>query len=174
MLRRSFIVWAANILLWTLQSQLNHYISSWQLSVFAGGLAVAFAGLRLAYREGARALILTGFWFDAASPVPFGTHVFLFLVAQAVVFSVRDRLAREEALVGISVGAAANLLLFVALSAGLLHRHPSPLQLGGRLIADSLVSFCVVVLVGAWYFAFTEQLLEISGASLRREQRNIV
>jgi len=174
MFRTSLIAFAANALLWTLQSQLNHYVSLWQMSVFVGGLAVAFAGLRLGYRDGARALILTGLWFDAAAPVPLGTHVFLFLLAQTVIFSFRDRLAREEPLVGITIAAVANLLLFVALSATLLHRNPAPMQLAGRLIADSLISFCTVVVVAGWYFGFVEQLLEIAGVSLRRDQRSIV
>lgn len=174
MLRAPFLVFAANALLWTLQSQLNHYVSSWQLTVFSAGLVVAFAGLRLGYRDGARALILTGLWFDAAAPVPLGTHVFLFLAAQMVVFMVRDRLAREEMLVGLAIAAIANLLLFVALSAALLHRNPAPMQLAGRLIADSLISFCFVIIVGGWFFAFVEHLLKFGGVSLRHEQRSIV
>ncbi|HEU5081580.1 MAG TPA: hypothetical protein VFT72_20370 [Opitutaceae bacterium] len=174
MLRTPFIVLLVNALLWMIQAQLNHYISPWNISIFVGGLAVAFCSLRLSYREGLRALLLTGLWFDAATPVPFGLHAFLFLLCQALVFTFRSRLAREETMVGMIIAAATNLGMMFAMAIGLMHRSPAPLQQLPRLIADSLVSFCVVMLIAGWSFKLQEQTLEIAGVSLRREQRGVV
>ncbi len=174
LLRTPFIVFGANVLLWTVQSQLNHYTAPSQLSVFLGGLCVTFPALRLSYRDGVRALVLTGFWFDAASPVPFGLHTLLFLFCHTVLHGVRGRLARDETLVGLGCAALCNLVLFLALSFALLHRGPEPLAIIPRLIADSLVSFGILAVVGAWFFALVEHSLEYCGAGLRREQRGIV
>jgi hypothetical protein len=173
MLRTPLIVFAAGMLLWTVQAQLNHYISIWQLSVMLGGLPIAFAGLRLGYREGVRALLLTGFWFDAASPVPFGMHAFLFVFAHTVIHSVRGRLAREEPLVGTVVAALSNLVVFIATTAVLVGRNPEPLQIVPRIVADSLVSLAVIAVIAPWFFAFCEHALAFFGVSLRREQRGV-
>lgn len=173
MRRTPLVILLVNALLWTIQSQLNHYIAPWNVSVFLGGLAVAFSSLRLSYRDGVRSLILTGLWFDAATPVPFGLHAFLFLFAHAIVFVFRSRVAREESMVGLLVAVVTNLGVMLALAIGLMHRSPAPLEQLPRLIADSLLSFCVVLLVGAWFFRLQEQALEIAGVSLRREQRGM-
>lgn len=174
MIRTPFIILVINALLWMIQAQLNHYVSAWNVSIFLGGVAVAFSALRLPYREGVRALLLTGLWFDAATPVPFGLHAFLFLICHALVFTFRSRLAREETMVGIVIAVVANLGIMTAIALGLMHRSPAPLQQLPRLIADSLLSFCVVMLIAAWYFRLAEQTLEIAGVSLRREQRGVV
>ncbi len=170
-MRAAFLVFSANALLWLIQSQLNHYIAPWNLTVFIGGLCVAFASLRLSPRDGARALILTGFWFDAATPVPFGLHAFLFLLAHTIILPLRSRIAREEALVGLLIAVIVNLGMMIGISVALLHLNPAPLAMWPRLIADSLISFCVIVLIGPWAFSFKERLLQISGASLRRDAR---
>ncbi len=174
MKRTPLLIFATNALIWTIQSQLNHYIAPWNLTVFIGGLCVAFASLRLTPREGRQALLLTGFWFDAAAPVPFGFHAFLFLLSHTILISVRSRVARDEPLVGVLVSVLVNLGVIIALSAALLHRNPAPLEMWPRLIADSLASFCLIVLLGPWAFSFQEQLLQISGVNLRQDQRSVV
>ena len=171
-MKAPLIVFSGNVLLWALVAQVNHYLGAWDVSLFAGGLCVAFASLRLAPREGYRTLLLTGLWFDAASPVPFGLHALLFLFAHAIIHSLRSRLAREDTLVGLLVAVIANLGLIVALTAGLLHRNPALWELWPRLSVDSLVSFCAVILLGPWYFAMQEHLLVFCGVALRREARN--
>lgn len=174
MSRAALLVFLTNVLLWTIQSQLNHYIAPWDVTIFIGGLCVAFASLRLLPRDGGRALLLTGLWFDAATPVPFGLHVFLFLLAHTIISALRSRIAREETLVGLLVAVIVNLGAMIAISATLLHRNPAPLEMWPRLIADSLISFCVIVLIGPWAFVFQERLLQMSGASLRRDPRGMV
>jgi rod shape-determining protein MreD len=173
MIRVSIIVFLVNAFLWTVQAQLNHYLAPWNFTIFLGGLCVAYASLRLNFRDGARALLLTGLWFDAATPVPFGLHAFLFLLSQMIIFSFRSRVAREETLVGLLVAVLVNLGLLIAISAALLHRNPAPLEMWPRLIVDSLASFCLVILIGPWAFAFQEQLLHLIGVNLRHDQRGM-
>lgn len=170
-MRAALLIFLANVLLWLIQSQLNHYIAPWNLTVFIGGLCVAFASLRLSPRDGARTLVLIGFWFDAATPVPFGLHAFLFLLAHTLILPLRSRIAREEVLVGLLIAVIVNLGVMIGISAALLHRNPAPLAMWPRLIADSLISFCAVVLMGPWSFSFQERLLQIGGVSLRRDPR---
>lgn len=173
MMRTPLLVFAANVLLWTIQTQLNHYLAPWNISVFIGGLAVVFSSLRLNGRDGARALFLTGLWFDTSSPVPFGLHALLFLFAHAVLLSLRDRLARQETAVGLLVAVIANLGLMLALTIALIHRNPAPWLIWQRVIWDSLVSFALLLILGSWFFALQEHACEIAGISLRREQRSM-
>lgn len=174
MIRVSLLVFLANALLWVIQSQLNHYIAPWNASVFIGGLCVAFASLRLSPRDGTRAVALIGLWFDAATPVPFGLHLFLFLLAHTIILTVRSRIAREETLVGLLVAVIVNLGVMTAISIALLHRNPAPLAMWPRLVVDSLISFCLIVLIGPWAFALQDRLLYLSGANLRRDPRGLV
>lgn len=173
MIRGTIIAFLGNALLWTIQSQLNHYLGPWDLTLFLGGLSVAFAALRLPAREGARVTFLTGLWHDAAAPVPFGLHAFLFLLAFTIIVSIRGRIAREETLVGLLIAALANLAFLIAVSAALIHRNPAPFQVWPRLVADSLASFCVIILIGPWFFAFQEGFLGVFGVSLRRDATRI-
>lgn len=174
MIRTPLLVFAANVLLWVIQTQLNHYIAPWNTTAFIGGLCVVFSSLRLSGRDGARALLLTGLWFDAATPVPFGLHAFLFLLAHTVLFMFRSRIPREETLIGLLVAVLVNLGTMIAISAAVLHRNPAPLEMWPRLIADSLVSFSLIILIGPWTFSFQERLLQIGGVSLRRDPRGVV
>jgi len=167
-----FLVLLGNAILWAIVAQLDHYLATWDVSIFVGGLCVAFAALRLSPRDGYRALLLTGLWFDAAAPVPFGLHALLFLFAHAVINCFRSRIARDDTLISLLVAAIANLGLIVALTGGLLHRNPALWELWPRLSVDSLISFCAVILIGPWYFAMQEHLLAFCGVALRREARN--
>jgi cell shape-determining protein MreD len=171
--RTPLIVLAVNVLLWTIQTQANHYLASWDLSIFLGGLCVAFASLRLPSREGVRTLLLIGFWFDAATPVPFGLHAFLFLLAHAAILTFRNRIPRDETMLGLLIATVVNLLLMLGLTIALLHRNPAPLLLWPRLIADSLVSFCLVMLLGPWFFSLQTGALEMGGVILRRDSRSL-
>ncbi len=170
-MRVPLIILLGNALLWAIVSQLNHYLAVWDLSIFVGGLCVAFAALRLPSREGYRALILTGLWVDATAPVPFGLHTLFFLFAHALIKSFRSRLARDDTIVGLLVAAITNLGIFVALTGALMHRSPALWELWSRLSVDSMISFCALILIGPWYFSAQEHLLAYLGVSLRREQR---
>jgi rod shape-determining protein MreD len=157
-----------------LVAQTNHYLAPWHTQLWVGGLLVTFASLRLEYREGLISVLLLGALHDAASPVGFGLHAFLFGIAHGVVFNLRNRFPREEALFGIIVALLANLGLFLVFSFTRVADLPQPGASWARLFADLLISQGVLAVVTPWLLAMQERALEIAGVSLRVEQRGVM
>jgi rod shape-determining protein MreD len=171
--RPLFVIFGGSVLLWWLVAQLNHLLAPAQFSVFVGGLLVAFPALRLGHREGWKLAVLLGLWCDAAAPVRFGLHAILFLAAHSVIFSLRGRFPREEALLGILVAVLANTGIALVLSVALIGRGPAPLAALPPILFNLLASGIFVALITPWFFALQERSLEICGVGLRRERRGL-
>lgn len=166
-LRRILVGFLAGALLHQLALQLNHALAGWQLHVWLGGLVVALPALRLAYREGTWIVGLTGLLFDSTTPVPFGLHAALFLLAHLIIHRVRARFATEENIVGVFIALIANLALFLVFAFGRFSVLPELGTLGLRLFSDLLLSQLLIALIGSWFFALQVRLLDLSGAGLR-------
>ena len=168
------VAFACGALLWTLFGQLNHYLSSWHVSLYVGGLLVVFPALRLPYRDGWKIVVLLGLWCDAGAALHFGLHAILFLAAHTFIFNMRGRFPREETLFGILVALIANAAIFLILTLGLIVRHPSPFAALPAILLDLLISELFVALAAGWFFSLQERSLEIAGISLRHERRGLL
>jgi len=160
------------VLLTLLVSQINHVLAPWHVSLFVGGLLVVFAALRLDFDPGFAAVFLTGLFCDAASPVRFGTHAFLFATAYTLIFSVRGRLPRGEMLVSLVFALLANLGIFIVLSIVLLARTPLPFGVWPRLLINLLCSQAFLALI-AWFFALQTRTLALAGFEPRDTSRRL-
>ena len=173
--RRLILVgFVCGVVLWTLFSQLNHYLSGWCISIYVGGLLVTFPALRFPYRDGWKIAVLLGLWCDTGAPLHFGIHAILFLAAHTFIFNLRSRFPREEIFFGILVAVIANAALFLILTVGLIVRHPSPLAALPAILLDLFISELFVALAAGWFFALQERALEITGISLRHERRGLL
>jgi rod shape-determining protein MreD len=174
MTRTTFVIFACCIVLWVCVSQLNHYLAPLHMSVFAGGLLITFSALRLGFREGWWASFLIGLLIDSSTPVSFGFHALLFATAHVGVFNLRGRIPREETSFSLFVALMVNLVLFLVITAVLLHRSPTPADMLPRLLLDLLASEVLVIACARWSFALQERALELCGISLRRAQRGLL
>ena len=172
--RQIAVTTLCGLILWILLAQVNHHLAYWQVHLWAGGLFVAFAGLRLDLREGLLTVALLGAVHDASAPVAFGTHMLLFAIAQTVIFHLRNRFPREEAVIGVLVALLANLGLFLAFSFIQIAGSPAPGIAWLRLIADLMLSQLVLAAITPWFLSLQAHALEISGAGLRTEQRGVI
>jgi hypothetical protein len=170
---RLFPVLLPPLALTLLVSQLNHMLSPWHASLFVGGLLVAFIAMRLDFDTGFAAVFINGLFCDAAAPVRFGTHAFLFATAFTLIFSVRARLPRSETFVNLVFALLANVGIFVALSLLLAVRTPLPLKIWSRLILDLLCSQLFLALIAPWFFALQERTLALAGFELRDASRHL-
>lgn len=167
MKRRVLILSAAALLLVLLLGQLNHYLSVWQLHVWCGGLLVTFAALQLGYRTGAAACFISGLLLDAGLPLAFGTQGILFLAAHAIIFNIRSRAPRGEAIVGVVIALIANLGLFLVLGFLRIDHAAHPAGAWLRAFADLLASQLVIALIAPWFFSLQARLLALGGTDLR-------
>lgn len=168
-LRRTLVMFGCAWILWQIIAQTNHALAPARLYVWVGGLFVAFAGLRLQAQEGFNACFLIGLLFDSQCPVPFGTHAFLFGIADLILVRLRHRFAATETLVAVTVALLTNLALLVVLSFVRLSEAPDGAATALRLFMDLLISQSVLALVGPWYFALQARALDLAGAGLRIE-----
>jgi hypothetical protein len=158
---RWLVVFGCNLLLIWLVGLANHYLASANVTLYAGGLLVTFAALRLDLRHGFTSTILTGLAVDALAPVPFGTTMALFGLVHAVLFYGRQRFPREEVVFAIVVALFSNLFLFLAFSFLLVGRNPHPGGAWVRLFADLVASQLAVGLVTAWFTAAQVRAFEL-------------
>jgi rod shape-determining protein MreD len=174
MTRATFILFGCCMILWTSVCQINHTLSPLHLSVFVGGLLVAFSALRLGFREGWWCSLLIGLVMDSSAAVYFGFHALIFAIAHTMIYNFRGRFPREETAFGLIVALIANIALFLMITFALIHRSPAPPAMIPRLICDLLASELLILIVAPWFFALQEHSLELCGVSLRREQRGLL
>ena len=167
-LRQVLALLACGAVLCALVGQLNHAVSAWALTFSVPGLLVAGAALRLPTGSGIASVFVTGLWLDAATPLPFGRQAFLLAVAFCLVHRLRERLPRQETIVGVVVALFVNLAFFVALAFFSLGSLPDPASAGLRLLGDLLVSQLLTVALGPWFLALQEAALRLVGASPAR------
>ncbi len=167
-MRRVLTLFAAQLVLWTLVSTLNHALTAWRVYLFPGALYVAFAALFQPRRPGLAVALLGGLVCDAATPVAFGTHALLFAAAHLILFHLRDRLPKDDTLGLVIVVLFANLALFLVFSLGQIRSSPAPAAVWPRLIADLACTQIFLALVAPWFFALQAQALAL--ARVPREQ----
>ena len=165
--RQRLVIIACGIVLWAITAQINHYLAPWHLSLFTGGLAIAFPALRLPQRDIWRIVLPLGLWHDAASAAPFGAHMLLFLLAAALIRRFRARIPRTDTIVGILAAILANTLVIIALTIALAmrgHLHAANLW---TLALNTTLSAVFIALVARWYFALQTRALIHAGISAR-------
>ena len=158
---RWLIVFLANLLLWWLVGMLNHFLADASLHCYIGGLFVVYSSLRLDYRHGLVAVLMTGLMIDAAAPVPYGTSMLLLGLVHATLIYGRRRFPREGALFGIVVALFANLFLFIFLSFLLAGANPRPGSAWLRLFVDLLASQLLIAAVTPWFLALQDRAMEL-------------
>ena len=159
--RRTVVVFCCGLILLVLARQANHGLSSYGISLWFGGLLVAFPALRLAPQQGFNACFLLGLLLDSVSPFVFGLHAFLFSGAHLVIVRIRNRINAEEPVIATVVALITNLALFVILSFLALGRAPHASISGMRLLSDLLLSQIAIVLLAGWFFALQERALAL-------------
>lgn len=171
-MRRVVVLFLSLLLLWFLFAQANHWLAPLHVYLFVGGLFVTYAALRAPLRPGLAAVLLAGLLCDANTPLPPGLPAVAFSLAHgqfvffglafAVIFRLRDRLARDETLIRVTVALLANLALFLAVSFARLADSPAPGDAWLRLFFDLACSQVVLAVIAPWFFALQGRALELA------------
>lgn len=163
-MRRAAAIALPVLIVWTLVAEANHLAAPWRIHLFAGALYVAPLTLLHAPGTAFWAILATGLLGDATTPVPAGTHVFLFLALHAVLSRLRDRIPHEDGVSRTVVTLLSNLGLFLVFSFTLIHESPAPAAAWPRLLFDLLCSQVVLAVVTPWCFALHVRSLALCGA----------
>jgi rod shape-determining protein MreD len=167
---RWLVVLLANLLLIWLSGLANHHLSQFpflwldqvSLYLYVPGLFVVYPALRLDYRHGFTATLLTGLAFDAISPAPFGTHLVLLGLVHATLLYGRGRFPRDEPIFATVVALFCNLFLFLVLSFFLIGAGPRPAHAWLRLFVDLIASQIVIGLITPWFLALQREAMALA------------
>jgi rod shape-determining protein MreD len=157
------------LLLWTIIAQVNHYLAVWHMYAFVGALYVTFSALRLPPRAGAIATVLGGLLCDGNAPVPFGTHVLLFIAAYVLIQNARGRIPVDQTITQVVIALLTNLGLYLAFAIFMAVHQPAPGTRWPRMLMDLLVSQVLLVVIAPWFFALQTRVL--AWANIREQNR---
>ncbi len=140
-------------ILLTIMRQMNHVLSPLNISLWLGGLLVAYPALKLNPRTAFTSCFIIGLMMDTWSPMKFGTHALLFGAAQIIIGRIRLRLATHEPTIELIVALIANLFMFIAMTFIAMGKSGGGSFSGLRLLTDLLISQVILVMILPWYFA---------------------
>ena len=155
-------------LLRALVAEVNNALSGLHIWLFAGGLFVAYSALMMPFRPGFVATLLAGLLCDSVTPVPFGTHAFLFSVAHIIVFNLRERMQRDDTTVRVVAALLINVGLFLALTFVRIRVAHGGAAAWPRMLSDLAWSEVAIAAIAPWFFALQLRTLEIARANLSR------
>lgn len=161
-MRRIVVLFATQLLLWTIVSQLNHALTGARVYLFAAALYVAPGALAQSFRPGLLTSALAGLLCDATTPVAFGTHMLLFSAAHVAIFHLRDRLPREDALGQSVMVLLVNFGIFIAFSFTQIYGAPAPGVVWARLLVDLVCSQMFLALITPWFIALQLRVLVLA------------
>lgn len=167
-MRRTLTLFATQLLLWFVVAEVNHHLTGYQLYVFVAALFVAFGALTQPLRSGLAASLMAGLMCDATTPVVFGTHLLIFAAAHLVLFHVRERIPRDDAISITIVVVLTNLVLYLLFCLTQFHHTPAPAILWPRIVADLVASQVLLALITPWFYALQARALML--ARVRREE----
>ncbi|TVR51855.1 MAG: hypothetical protein EA425_06175 [Puniceicoccaceae bacterium] len=154
-------------------AEANHFLALLGLTVFFGGLPLAFAALFFRLRQGVLCAAVLGLAMGAGlpgSPLPV---LALFLFSHAVIFALRPRLHAHEATSRTIAVLLANAICFLGLSL----LYPPPLwALGswlGRLGLEFFLSQLMLMGMTPWLFSLTDRTLNLFGIIVEEELREL-
>jgi len=157
-MRRPLIYFLTLLLLWAVMAELNHRLSGWHVTLFAGGLFVTYAAFVLPLGEALGLAFAAGLVADSQAPVRFGSHAVLFAAVATGLYRWRHRLPHDEVFGRVAIALVANLALFFAVT--FLRFRPPPAALWPRLGSDLIFSQLWLALIAPWFFALQEKALE--------------
>jgi len=160
---------AANLLLLLVSGVWQHWTSGSGLTFLVVGLVAVFPALEMSFRRGWLVVGLTGAFWEASLPLPFGSLTLLLWLAHAILFVNRGRFRGEG--VGPSLRAAliVNGMLFLALALLWNEGRGTELSFWGRVGIDWVLSQAFLLPLGWWYFRFLKSLFAVTDSSPRSD-----
>lgn len=158
---RSILFFGANILLLHLMLMLGSALSPWSIFPVLLGPMIIFPVLYMRHSSYLICTLCTGFWVDAALPLPFGLLTGTFLTVGAITFALRKRFRAEENHHPNLLAHTANLIILLTLaSASVVHSHNS-LDFWIQTILCVGLSHILLIVIAPWFFDLQRLLIDL-------------
>ena len=155
---RAILLFAANAILLFLMLLVNSALASVSIYLVLLGPMIVFPALYLRHRSYFICTLVTGLWVDAALPATFGLFTLCFLVAGALIFQMRIRFRAEHNYHPILLAHGLNFFYLVVLAVLVGDGSWTTAAYWIQVLATSLASHLVLLLVAPWLFNFERML----------------
>ncbi|MGE9290556.1 MAG: hypothetical protein ACQKBT_06185 [Puniceicoccales bacterium] len=163
LIRQALVALLVNLLVLFLVLEFNSALSPLAIYLTIGGIFAVYPAFNIAPIAGFPVVLLTGALWDAATPVPFGLHLFALGALYAGLYRLRNRFRSRRTfhLAVVSTGTNFFLILFLAL-----WFFPAdgwvPYSL--RFFLETILSEALVFLLSFWMFDLQERCVDLLGA----------
>ena len=158
---RALILFGANALLLYLTQLVNSAAAGWPVYLFILGPMIVIPVLYLRHQSYFICTLLNGFGVECSLHVAFGFFTTLFLLAGAILFSVRIRFRAEHNYHPILLAHGINFFLLMALTVATGREHFGVAGFWLQVLTTSLCSHLALLVVAPWFFNLERQLFEI-------------
>ncbi len=166
---RILAILLCNLLAYAFVRELNSALAGLSVHLTIDALFLLFPALYLSLFDGVIIVAITALLTDAWLPVPYGTSLFLFLIAYGLIRLTRSRMRRENKSHLIWLALAINGGFILALSVLMAFPDPAGLVYWMRNIFDTIISLAVLALLAGWWVDLQRTLLIYFDANLASE-----
>jgi hypothetical protein len=158
---RAILLFGANVLLLYLTLLVNSALAGWSIYLLLLGPMLVFPALYLRHQSYFICTLLTGLWVDAALPSAFGLFTIGFLFAGAFVFQMRIRFRAEHNYHPIVLAHSLNFFCILLVTVAMGFSYFSSAGFWLQVVATSLASHIVLLVVAPWFFNFERMLFAL-------------
>jgi len=166
---RVLAILLCNLLAYAFVREFNSALAGFSIHLTIDALFLLFPALYLPLFDGVIIIAITALLIDAWLPVPYGTSLFLFLIAYGLTRLTRFRVHRENKFHLIWLALAINAGLILAIFVLMAFPGPTDLVYWMRNIFDTMISIAVLALLAGWWVDFQRVILLYFGANLGSE-----
>lgn len=159
MVTRAIALFGANLLLYGLVQGLNNALTPLGLSIYIGGLFIAFPALVLPPLGALIVILLSVFLMDAPLIIPFGSSAPLFTFGFYLTTLAEQRIHYSLKTLTMGIAFTLNLGLFLCISLiapETSFRNPQQLQ---TLAINLVLSQAFLLIITPWFLSFQQLLL---------------
>jgi len=159
MAARTIALLGANLLLYGLMQGLNNALTPLGLSIYIGGLFIAFPALTLPPLNALIVILLSAFLIDAPLIIPFGTSALLFSFGFYLATLAEQRIHYSLKTLTAVIAFTLNLGLFFCISLIAPETSFSNPQQLKSLAINLVLSQTLLLIIAPWFLSFQQLLL---------------
>ena len=166
---RILAILLCNLLAYAFVREFNSALAGFSVHLTIDAIFLLFPALYLPLFDGVIIIDITALLTDAWLPVPYGTSLYLFLIAYGLTRLTRFRMHRGNKSHIIWLAIIINCGFILALSVLMAFPGSTDLVYWMRNIFDAIISLAVLALLANWWVNLQQALLIYFGANLRSE-----
>lgn len=166
---RILAILLCNLFAYAIVRELNSALAGYSVHLTIDALFLLFPALYFPLFDGLIIVVITALLTDAWLPVPYGTSLYLFLIAYGLASLASSRMHRENKAQVIWLALSLNTGFMLVLTVLMAFLGPADLFYWIRNIFDAMFSLSVLALIAGWWVDLQRALLTYFGGNFASE-----